>query len=277
MSETMPRACVMGHPVAHSRSPMLHGHWLKTLGIAGAYELKDVPEAEFSEFLRNLRHNGYVGGNITVPHKEAAYRLVDARDPAAQAIGAVNTVWYEDDRLVGGNTDAYGFLAHLDATVPGWKESEFTAVVLGAGGAARAILHGLTGRNGTVRVVNRTVDRAHALTASNPRASAHGWAELPGLLRDADLLVNTSSLGMSGKPPLAIDLGPLNASAIVYDIVYVPLETALLRAARERGHRTVDGLGMLLHQAVPGFEVWFGVRPEVTPRLRALIEADLAR
>jgi shikimate dehydrogenase len=275
MSETIRRACVMGHPVAHSRSPLLHGFWLKTLGVAGSYELQDVTATEFPAFFRGLQQNGFVGGNVTVPHKEAAFRLVDRRDPAAAAIGAVNTVWYEAGRLWGGNTDAYGFLAHLDATIPGWSERKFTAVVLGAGGAARAILHGLAGRNGAVRLVNRTIARARDLTGRTPDASAHGWDELPRLLAEADLLVNASSLGMAGKPPLTIDLAPLAPSAIVYDIVYVPLETALLRSARARGHRTVDGLGMLLHQAVPGFARWFGVTPTVTPALRDLIEGDL--
>jgi shikimate dehydrogenase len=277
MSETVPRACVMGHPVAHSRSPMLHGYWLKTLGIQGSYELKDVSEADFPRLLRSLHQNGYVGGNVTVPHKEAAFRLVDKRDPAADAIGAVNTVWYDNGRLCGGNTDAYGFLAHLDAAVPHWSELSFTSVILGAGGAARAILHGLASRDGAVRLVNRTVERARELTARSPRASAHGWGELPRLLGEADLLVNASSLGMTGKPPLELDLIPLKPSAIVYDIVYVPLETSLLRTARARGHRTVDGLGMLLHQAVPGFARWFGVTPTVTPELRELIETDLKR
>jgi shikimate dehydrogenase len=276
MSVTIPRACVMGHPVAHSRSPMLHGYWLKSLGVTGAYDLRDVTAPDFPAFLRDLRQTGYVGGNITVPHKETAFRMVDRHDPAAEAIGAVNTVWYENDRLVGGNTDAYGFLAHLDASVPRWSETEFTAIILGAGGAARAIVHGLTSRGGAVRLVNRTVGRAEELAALNPKqASAHPVTELPRLLASADLLVNASSLGMAGKAPLAIDIAPLKPSAIVYDIVYVPLATDLLRAARAGGHRTVDGLGMLLHQAVPGFARWFGVTPTVTPELRALIEADL--
>jgi shikimate dehydrogenase len=255
---------------------LLHGYWLRKLGIDGSYELADVAEADFPAFLRGLRQRGYVGGNITVPHKQTAFRLVDRHDPAAQAIGAVNTVWYEDGRLVGGNTDAYGFLAHLDATAPQWCDSSFTAVLLGAGGAARAILHGLATRDGTVRLVNRTASRAQELSDAFPgRASAHPWHDLPRLLGEADLLVNASALGMAGKPPLAIDLESLKPTAIVYDIVYVPLETDLLRAARGRGHRVVDGLGMLLHQAVPGFARWFGVTPTVTPELRALIEADL--
>jgi shikimate dehydrogenase len=275
MNETMIRACIMGHPIAHSRSPMLHGHWLKSLGIRGTYELADVPEADFPGFLRGLRVRGFAGGNITVPHKEAAFRTVDRRDEAAAAIGAVNTVWYEDDQLIGGNTDAYGFLAHLDATLPGWDRAARRSVVLGAGGAARAVVYALLARGLAVAVVNRTLSRAQELATHFVRASAHGWNELPGLLAGAELLVNATSLGMSGKAPLGIDLTPLRRDAIVYEIVYVPLETALLREARGRGHATVEGLGMLLHQAVPGFARWFGVTPAVTPELRALIEADI--
>jgi shikimate dehydrogenase len=275
MSETTIRACVMGHPIAHSRSPMLHGHWLKSLGIRGTYEPADVPQADFPDFLRGLKTRGFAGGNITVPHKEAAFRAVDRRDEAAAAIGAVNTVWYEDDQLVGGNTDAYGFLAHIDATLPGWDRATRHSVVLGAGGAARAIVYALLARGMEVTVLNRTLARAQELTTHFARVSAHRWDELPRLLAGTDLLVNATSLGMSGNAPLDIDLALLRRDAIVYEIVYVPLETALLREARRRGYRTVEGLGMLLHQAVPGFARWFGVTPAVTPELRALIEADI--
>jgi shikimate dehydrogenase len=275
MSETIPRACIMGHPVAHSRSPMVHGYWLKTLGIRGAYDLADVPEADFPQFLRGLKARGYAGGNITVPHKEAAFRTVDRRDEAAAAIGAVNTVWHEDDQLIGGNTDAYGFIAHLEASVPDWERSARRTVVLGAGGAARAIAYALLSRGLDVAVVNRTFARAQELAAHFARAAVHRWDALTGLLPGTDLLINATSLGMSGKAPLDIDLAPLRRNAIVYEIVYVPLDTALLHDARSRGHRTVDGLGMLLHQAVPGFARWFGVTPAVTPELRALIEADI--
>jgi len=276
MTEMIPRACVIGHPVAHSRSPLLHGYWLRTLGIAGAYERAEVTATEFPDFLKGLRQRGYVGANITVPHKEAAFNLVDRRNDTAQAIGAVNAVWYEDGQLVGSNTDVHGFLAHLDASVPGWDAAARRAVILGAGGAARAAVHGLLGRGLEVALVNRTASRARDLAAHfSMRPSVQTFDDLPELLGRADLLVNATSLGMAGKPALAPDLGPLKQEAIVYDIVYVPLATELLRLARQRGHRTVDGLGMLLHQAVPAFGRWFGVTPRVTPDLRLLIEADI--
>jgi shikimate dehydrogenase len=278
MTVTIPRACVMGFPVAHSRSPLLHGYWLKTLGIAGTYEREAISVADFPTFLQQLPQLGYVGGNVTVPHKEAAFREVAQRDRAAQAIGAVNTVWLENGRLVGSNTDAYGFVAHLDFSLPRWTDVVRRAVVLGAGGAARAIVHGLTGRGIRVALVNRTLGRAEQLaTHSGGLASAHPSGELSHFLAEADLLVNATSLGMTGKASLQVDIGPLKRAAIVYDIVYVPLETPLLVAAKARGHPTVDGLGMLLHQAVPGFARWFGATPTVTPELRALIEQDIRR
>jgi shikimate dehydrogenase len=278
---TMRRACVMGHPVAHSRSPMLHGYWLRTLGLEGAYEFADVAPADFAAFFRNLERNGFVGGNITKPHKEDAFRLVDRRERAADMIGAVNTVWYEQGVLVGGNTDWLGIVLSLDAIHPGWDATGGRAVVLGAGGAARAAAYGFLERNFSVAIVNRTVARAETLVrefaarASSGRLSAHGFDAVPQLLPDADVLINTSSLGMAGYPPLAIDLAPLKESAIVYDVNYVPLESDLLKAAKHNGHRVVDGLSMLLYQAVPGFEHWFGVRPTVTAAQRAILEADI--
>ena len=271
-----PRACVTGYRIAYSRSPMLHGYWLKSLGIEGSYELADIAPADYPDFLRSLRRNGYVGCNVTVPHKEAAFRAVDKRDAAAAAIGAVNTIWYERDTLVGSNSDAYGFLAHLDAAVPGWDTEARFAVVLGAGGAARAVVYALLTRIGSVQVVNRTLNRAQDLaTHFGANVTAHDYKDLPQLLPQADLLVNATSLGATGNAPLEINLAGLKAGAIVYDIVYVPLETELLKVAKARGHRTVDGLGMLLHQGVPGFARWFGVTPPVTAELRALIEADI--
>ncbi len=271
-----PRAFVVGHPIAHSRSPLLHGFWLKSLGLPGCYEKIDVAPDALDGFIAGLRAAGFVGGNVTVPHKTAVMAQVQRLDEAARAIGAVNTLWFEDGRLCGGNTDAFGFLANLDAGAPGWDAAGGLALVLGAGGASRAVVHGLTERGMTVAIVNRTRTAADALAHRfGATVRAADWADLTDLLVGADLLVNTTSLGMAGQPPLTVDLTPLKAAAVVTDIVYVPLETDLLRAARARGHRVVDGLGMLLHQAVPGFERWFGVRPVVTGELRAAIEANV--
>jgi shikimate dehydrogenase len=273
---TKRRACIMGHPVAHSRSPMLHGYWLRTLEIDGAYEFADVPPDAFEAFFRGLAANGYVGGNITIPHKEAAFRLVDAREAAADAIGAVNTVWYEGGRLIGANTDWRGVVESLDDIHPGWDAKGGHAVVLGAGGSSRASVYAFLQREFSVSIVNRTLSRAETLAAAfGPRASAHGWGALPRLLTQADVLINNTSLGQMKQPPLEIDLSPLKAGAIVYDAVYVPLETALLKAAKRKGHRTVDGLSMLLYQAVVGFTHWFGVVPKVTAEQRAILEADI--
>ncbi|MBI4290373.1 MAG: shikimate dehydrogenase [Betaproteobacteria bacterium] len=276
MTVKVPRACVMGHPVAHSRSPMIHGYWLRTLGIAGAYDLKDLRPEEFGDFLTHLGAYGYVGGNVTVPHKEAAYELVGRRDTAAEEIGAVNTVWIEDGVLVGGNSDAHGFVANLDDRAPAWDVPGCRAVVLGAGGAARSAAYALIDRGVEVALANRTLSRAQELAAHfGRRVRAHGVQDLARLLPEADLLVNCTSRGMAGMPPLAIDLASLKRSAVVCDVVYVPLETALLAAARRRGHRTVDGLGMLLHQAGFGFRKWFGGDPSVTAELRSMVEADI--
>ncbi len=270
------RAFVIGHPIAHSRSPLIHGSWLRAHALEGSYEKIDVAPADLHAFVAGLREAGFVGGNVTVPHKTAVLAEVDEIDEAARAIGAVNTLWFEGDRLVGGNTDAAGFMASLDAEQPGWDQGGRTAVVLGAGGASRAVVYGLLGRGFQILVVNRTVETASALAASlggSVRAAA--WSDLPDVLGRADLLVNTTSLGMAGKPPLALDLSALRPGAMVADIVYVPLETDLLREAKARGHRVVGGLGMLLHQAVPGFAHWFGITPTVTPALRAVVEADV--
>ena len=272
-----PRAFVIGHPIAHSRSPLLHGHWLRSLGLPGSYEAVDVAPMALAAFFAGLRQAGFAGGNITVPHKQAAMAHVAGIDAAGRSIGAINTVWLEQDAWIGGNTDAHGFIANLADRAPGWAESTRAAVLLGAGGAARAAVHALLQTGIRVHVVNRTLAHADRIAADfGPLVCAHGWQELGGLLPDADLLVNTTALGMAGQPPLLLDLSGLKRSAIVCDIVYVPLQTALLAAAQARGHRVVDGLGMLLHQAVPGFERWFGTRPVVSAQLRALLEADIA-
>lgn len=274
-----PRAFVCGHPVAHSRSPLIHGHWLARHGLPGSYERVDVAPEGFARFADTIRAGAFVGGNVTIPNKEHAFRAVDRRDTAAEAIGAVNTLWMEDGRLCGGNTDAYGFAANLDAGAPGWDRSRGVAMVVGAGGAARAVLHALRGRGfGTIRLFNRTLARATELAAAfGPTVSALPLESLSLWAQDASLLVNTSALGMDGDEAVPLDLRALPHDCLVTDIVYVPLETPLLAGARRRGLQTVDGLGMLLHQAVPGFERWFGIRPDVTPELHALVAADIAR
>ncbi|GAA2838827.1 shikimate dehydrogenase [Aminobacter aminovorans] len=271
------KAFVCGHPIAHSRSPKIHGHWLKRYGIDGSYTAIDVAPRDFAAFLAGLSAAGLRGGNVTIPHKEAAFAAVQRRDEAAEQIGAVNTVWLDDGVLWGGNTDAYGFAANLDHLAPGWAASSDVAVVLGAGGASRAIIHALKQRSfKDIRIVNRTVARAVELADQfGDGVSAHPQAATTELLGDASLLVNTTALGMHGNEGLPADPSTLPGHAIVTDIVYVPLETPMLAAARARGLKTVDGLGMLLHQAVPGFERWFGHRPEVTADLRNLIVADL--
>jgi len=268
-----PKACVIGWPVAHSRSPAIHRFWLKELGLAGDYVPVAVAPDEITAFLQDFPNSGFCGGNVTVPHKEAAYEAVDEMQPAARAIGAVNTLWIEKGKLYGDNTDTMGFLANLDMAVEGWDKNPGAAVVLGAGGAARAVIHGLIHRGfASVQLVNRTLARAEALAERFGAAVRPApWEAAERLLHGASLLVNTTTLGMKGSPWPGLDLARLPEDAVVTDLVYVPLETPLLAAARARGLRAVDGLGMLLHQAVPGFERWFGRRPVVSPALRAEI------
>ena len=271
-------ACVIGWPVGHSRSPLIHNYWIKEHGLDANYGREAVPPDQFGDFIAHLAERGYVGANVTVPHKEAALTLSEP-DERARAVGAANTLWLEGDRLRATNTDVEGFIANLDATAPGWDRGLGSALVLGAGGAARAVVFGLLDRGiGRIHVANRTAERAAALRAKfGARVEPVRWSDVDGLLAEAGLLVNTTSLGMAGQPPLAIDLARLPAGAVVSDLVYAPLETALLTAAKARGLPAVDGLGMLLHQAVGGFQRWFGVRPEVTKALRGLVEADLIR
>lgn len=274
---TAPKAFLIGHPVAHSRSPMLHGHWLQTLGLPGSYEKIDVAPEKLAEFFSSFDEAGWAGGNVTVPHKVDVIPFLDRITEAAEAMGAVNTIWREGDQLVGSNTDASGFMGNLDDLAPGWEASSKKALIIGAGGAARAAAYGLKERGLSVDLCNRTAAKAEELAAHFGDTGGHGLDALPALMREADLLVNTTSLGMSGKPPLKIDLSPLKPGAIVYDVVYVPLETDILKDAAARGHRTVTGLGMLLHQAVEGFGHWFGQTPQVTEELRALLIADIRK
>lgn len=271
------RACVIGWPVKHSRSPLIHGYWLKKYGIDGSYTREAVTPEDFPAFVRSMLERGYCGGNVTVPHKEAAFRLADEVCPEVRAVEAANTLVVEESRISAMNTDIYGFMTHLSLSAPLWKDRNRPVVVLGAGGAARGIVHGLL-ESGVpeVRLCNRTRERADALAAlfGDP-VKTIGWEEREDALAGAGLLVNTTTLGMAGAPPLDIRLDALPRDAVVMDIVYVPLETPLLREARRRGLLAVDGLGMLLHQAVPGFTAWFSVKPEVTPELCALVAADI--
>lgn len=257
---------------------MIHGHWLSRYGIAGSYTALDIAPDDFAAFMLDLPERGMAGGNVTLPHKERAAALASRLDEAAAIIGAANTLWVEEGAVLAGNTDAYGFAASLDAAAPRWASGR-TATVLGAGGAARAVIHALQDRGyGDIRIVNRTRERAASLRDRfRGGCSAHAWDAVAELLADSDLLVNTTALGMKGQPTLDVDPDPLPQGAVVCDIVYVPLRTDLLARAQQRGLATADGLGMLLHQAAPGFARWFGTEPQVTEELRALIVADLER
>ena len=279
MAEQMQRvAGLVGWPVAHSRSPALHGFWLWRHGIAGAYVPFPVQPGRLPAALRGLAALGLAGCNVTLPHKEETLSLVDVADAAARRIGAANLVVVQPDgALHAQNTDGYGFLANLREQAPGWRPETGPAVVLGAGGSARAVVASLVDAGvPEVRLLNRTGERAEALAAAlGGPVRVLPWQARAAALEGAALLVNTTTQGMHGQPPLEIDLAALPRAAAVADLVYVPLETPLLAAGRARGNAVVDGLGMLLHQAVPSFEAWFGVRPEVTPELRRLIEATL--
>ena len=275
---TQPCACLIGWPAEHSRSPLIHKHWMKSFGIDGDYRIEAVKPEELAAFIASLAERGYVGANLTIPHKERVLALADA-DERARAVGAANTLFLDGGRLRATNTDVEGFLGSLDAASPGWDSKVSEALVLGAGGAARAVVFGLIERGiATIHLVNRTLPRAEELARQvGPRVKPAAWDKLPALLPRAALLANTTSLGMKGQPPLKIDVALLPAQAIVSDAVYIPLDTDLLNAAKARGLTTADGLGMLLHQAVRGFSLWFGKRPAVTAELRALIEADLRK
>lgn len=275
-SETKPpAACLIGWPAAHSRSPLIHHYWLRALGISGGYSIEAVPPEGFADFVLHLASRGFVGANVTIPHKERALALT-LPDVRARAIGAANTLWYEESKLCSTNTDVEGFINNLDASAPGWDATS-DALVVGAGGASRAVVFGLIERGiARLHLANRTFERAQALADQfGPKVQPIAWGEIGEVLSRAGLLVNTTSLGMHRQPALKVDVGLLPQRAVVSDLVYVPLETPLLAAAKARGLRTADGLGMLLHQAVRGFELWFGQRPRVTAELRALVEADL--
>jgi shikimate dehydrogenase len=278
MPKTVRAACIMGWPVQQSRSPLIHGYWLKQHGLEGEYRREAVRPENFADFLAHLAERGYAGGNVTIPHKEMALRLSEP-DERALAVGAANTLWLENGTLRSTNTDVEGFIGALDEAAPGWNQGVQKAVVIGAGGAARAVVYGFIERGvPTIHVVNRTLSKAETFRERfGPSVVPTSFDDLPRALEGAGLVANATSLGMAGVPDLEIDLSPMRADAVAADAVYLPLETSLLKTARTRGMRTSDGLGMLLHQAVRGFELWFGVRPEVTAELRALIEAELLK
>jgi shikimate dehydrogenase len=277
VSETARAACIVGWPVEHSRSPLIHNYWLKLYGIAGEYRREAVAPEHFGGFVQSLAPRGYVGANVTVPHKAAALEF-SLPDDRAEAVGAANTLWIDNGGFLRAtNTDVEGFLHNLDACAPQWDRDLDRAVVLGAGGAARAVVYALLTRTAArITVVNRTEERATALQGRfGERVEAAPWGVVNELLGATALLVNTTTLGMAGQPEVPADIAQLPGHAIVADLVYVPLLTPLLRAAQARSLRTADGLGMLLHQAVGGFTLWFGHKPEVTAQLRAVVEADL--
>ena len=278
MSEATRVACVMGWPAKQSRSPKLHGYWIKRYNIDGDYRVAEIPPEEFPAFVQSLAKNGFVGGNVTMPHKDVAFALSEP-DERARAVGAANTLWIDNGKLRATNTDVEGFIGALDVNAPGWDRSTDTAIVLGAGGASRAVICGLIERGiKTIHVVNRTAAKAAAAkerfgSAVHPAT----WEDVPRLLDGAKLLINACSLGMKGQPELKIDLSPMAKDAVVADIVYVPLKTKLLEAAQQRGFKTSDGLDMLLYQAVRGFTLWFGKKPEVTKELRDMLAADVMK
>lgn len=269
-------AFVCGHPIRHSRSPLIHKHWIARHGIDGDYRAIDVSPGNVGNFLQAMQRNGFVGGNITIPHKEVVFHAVHSRDGAASAIGAVNTIWFDNGKLIGGNTDAYGFAKNLTVARPDWRQGE-TALVLGAGGASRAIVHAIDQAGyRRIHVLNRTVERAERLVSAFSKHVTAGPLESAAeLLARSDLIVNTTSVGMDSEGAFDFTLDKARDDAIATDAVYIPLRTPFLQMAEERGLATVDGLGMLLHQATPGFARWFGVEPQVDDELRAVVVADL--
>ena len=271
-------AGVMGWPVMHSRSPLLHGYWMKQHGRAGAYVPLAIEPAGLEAALRALHPLRFAGCNLTIPHKHAAMAFIDEVDPVARTIGAISCVTVRSDgSLFGSNNDWYGFVENLRASVPGWRADAGPAVVLGAGGGARAVCYGLLQSGApSIRLLNRGLERSQALAADfDARIEAMPWANRHEALAGASTVVNTTSAGMVGNPPLDIRLDRLAPDALASDIIYKPLETPFLAAARMRGNATVNGLGMLLHQGRPAWRAWFGIEPEVTPELRALLEASL--
>jgi shikimate dehydrogenase len=280
--ETLPaNACVIGFPIKHSRSPMIHTYWLQQLGIAGTYTAKEITPDAFPAFLQSIKDGSAQlrGGNVTIPHKETAFALADLPDELASELGAANTIWMEDGLLKATNTDGHGFLSNLDERHPGWDKHKTRAVIYGAGGASRAIVQAVRNRGfSEIHVLNRTLSRAQELSDRfGPRVHAQPLEAFAELSKGANLFVNTTSLGMDGEPVAKLDFSPFATDAVITDIVYVPLMTPFLKQAVEQNRPVVDGLGMLLHQAAPGFALWFGQRPTVDANLRQLIIDDMER
>ncbi len=273
----MIRAAVIGWPIEHSRSPLIHGHWIEKYGIDGSYTKLAVSPDKVAHFLSHLAEQGLAGCNVTLPHKEAAFAAAHERHASAIAVGAANTLWLEAGRLHAANTDTYGFMRHLEVSAPAWSRRDRPVMILGAGGAARGIVYGfLDAGVGEVRIANRSRGRADEIARHfGGKVRVVDWTEAEAASGDCGVLVNTTSLGMAKTGPLDFNVAALLSDAVVADIVYVPLETPLLARARARGLVGVDGLGMLLHQAVPGFARWFGVTPEVTAELRDIIVRDI--
>lgn len=272
----IPLAGVIGSPIAHSRSPRLHGYWLKHYGIPGYYIPMDIAAKDFAGAMRTLPTLGFRGVNVTIPHKELALRTADRLTERASLIGAVNTLTFGADGLItGDNTDGYGFIRNIRHNCPDWDPGAGPAAILGAGGGAKAVVASLIDAGvPEIRICNRTRARAEALRADlGQKIEVRDWDQADSMLKDAMTVVNTTALGMKGNPPLPLTCSHLSPEALVTDIVYTPLETPLLRAARDRGCRTVDGLGMLIFQAAPGFERWFGCKPEITDELRDIVLA----
>ena len=273
----MIKACVIGWPISHSRSPLIHGHWLERYRIDGSYTRQPVEPSSLDSFLNGLSAAGYAGCNITIPHKERAFDLVVAADETTERLRAVNTVFLRDGKRYGTNTDGEGFINNLQQSAPGHSLRNSRVVVLGAGGAALAVVNAILEQGASeVAVANRTLEKAEILRQRfGSRVVPLDWSKAADQLTECSLLVNATSLGMKGQPEIVLDLSRLDPAAVVSDIVYVPLRTRLLADAAERGNTIVEGLGMLLHQAVRGFSLWFGPTPEVTPELHALIARDI--
>ena len=273
----MIKACVIGWPIGHSRSPIIHGYWLRQHGIAGAYTKVPVESRDLPEFISSLAQTGYAGCNVTIPHKEAVFDLVEVEDEQTRRLGAVNTIHLRNGRIVGENTDGIGFFANLMASAPKTAIANQRVAILGAGGSAMAVAAVLLANGVTeIAMINRSIERAESVrTRLGPAIKPTAWESREQALSECSLLVNTTSLGMAGQPALVIDLCRLPLTATVSDIVYVPLKTSFLQIAEDLGHPVVTGLGMLLHQAAPGFARWFGTRPEVTAELHDLVARDI--